>query len=211
MVGIVLAHASPMSGSHEHTQAQVVDPVTRTGLARGYHVVRTDRIRGDVDCTSGSETAVGDVYRCYDPKLGAQDPCWLDPADTSRHPAVCPTAPWSRRLIREHVEDRLAHLKRRKIDRRREPWGLQLGNGKRAVIFEGAHDTYRGRAVDYAIGYLKDGRYHYWGGVLRGLHRRTEPWSADVVRYHRKGNHYTSVGRITIVRVWYADTHAPTG
>jgi hypothetical protein len=210
MIGSLPAGATIASTTAGRTRVVVADPATRTGIAAGFHVVRTDRIKGTIDCTGASETALGDVYRCYDPTAGVQDPCWLDPADSSRHTAVCPTAPWSHDLIRERVEHRLAHLKPRKIDRKIEPWGLQLANGRRAVLFEGAHDTYHGRPVDYTIGYRKNGHYHYLGGVLRGLHRGTQRWIADVVTYHRKSNSYTYAGRMAIVRVWYVDTHAPT-
>jgi hypothetical protein len=208
LMSSVHSDASTASGTGR-THIVVIDPVARVGLAAGYRVVRTDRIRGDIECTR-AETDRGDLYRCFDPRLGARDPCWLDPADGTRHTAVCPISPWSHHLIRERLQRPLIRLRPRKIDRAR-PWGLQLANGQRAALFLGAHDTYRGRVIDYTIAIRVNGHYKLKGGVLRGLHRGHQPWTADIVTYHPKSNRYTSAGRIQITRALYADSHAPTG
>jgi hypothetical protein len=196
-----LAQRAP--GQAAATVTHRVDPVTATGIAPGFRVVQ----RHHGDCWTGSE-AVDGTHRCMygdtrDERIS--DPCWADPADPTDRDVVCPVNPWSKRLIEIRSKHRLTRFANHPIQRAL-PWGLTLSNGWRCTLFEGAHDSFRSRVVDWSCGYVRSGHYHYQGGVLRHLDQHGRPWTCAIAIYHRHHNHYTSGGTVTITNAWYGIT-----
>jgi hypothetical protein len=185
------------------TTTQLVDPVTATGIGPGFHVVQ----RRHGDCWTGSE-AVDGTHRCMYGVGRAEeiaDPCWADPGGHQDRDVVCPVNPWSKRLILIRSKHRVRHI-RSHPTQPAVPWGLTLANGWRCTLFEGAHDSFRGRVVDWSCGFVRAGHYHYQGGVLRHLDRKQQPWTCALAIYHRHRNHYTSGGTVEITKAWYGAT-----
>jgi hypothetical protein len=190
------ALASSRAAGVTHTVKHVVDPVTATGLATGYQIVK--RIRGD--CWTGSEAVVG-PSRCMSHDL-IHDPCWFDPAVSNHHVVVCPVQPSSRHLIRLHSHTRVSRDKGGRIHHA-WPWGVTLANGWQCATAEGARDSFRGKVVNWSCGRHPGRHYRYLGGIYGSLHRGHQPWRASFVIWHPKRGHYSNGGTITVSDVWY--------
>ena len=54
-----------------------------------------------------------------------------------------------------------------------EPWGLELANGQRCALLQGAHSAFRGRVIDYYCNTRLS--------LLRGLTRTSAVWRAASV------------------------------
>jgi hypothetical protein len=157
----------------QRTETVYVSPVTASGVATaGY---RTTNHAGGANCEPGSE-AIGQAYRCFAGNL-VYDPCWAEKAAAPT--VLCMPAPWSRTDARLTVSSALTAIPSEGgID---EPWGVQLRDGQRCALVQGAHNVFGGRPLDY---YCSPGL-----SLLRGLRKAGGIWVLDGV--------FTKSGRIT--------------
>lgn len=155
-----------------HTQTVHVSPVTRAGAAvEGYRV--TSRA-SDASCEPGSE-AIGEGYRCSAGNY-LYDPCWAE--KTATPTVLCLAEPWLRTVAQLQLNAALPaipHANGGSV----EPWGLQLADGNRCLLAQGAHNAFDGTVLDYYC----TSRL----ALLRGLNRTRTTWTArSVVDTHGK-------------------------
>ncbi len=176
----------------------IVSPVTATGLAPGYRV--THVVAGEcLDGLPGSESIAGAVYRCFAGNF-IEDPCWRDPRAADRKDVVCLLEPWQHSLTEIRLSAPLAPARESLALSRSDPWGIELADGRRCLLLQGAHDT---------LGPPATGRVLSWScnqktAVLEGLHQSEQPWTADTAIYVSTPP-YTKAGplRVPIAVAWY--------
>ena len=173
-----------------------VTPVDRSGQPLGgLRVVL--HARGS--CEVGSDSVPGPVYRCFEANF-VIDPCWADRAHSGS--VLCMVEPWSDRVMELDTGHPLPASDQPVPTSLAYPWGVKLANGERCLAAQGAHDIYRGRAVDYFCGHA----FHLV--LLRGMHMSHEPWSFDSAI--RTGTKYIPGPRETVRIAWYGGP-APEG
>lgn len=142
-----------------------VSPVGADGSpVSGYTVTKTASRAG---CEPGSE-AIGQAYRCFAGNF-LYDPCWAVRAGTPT--VLCLAVPWSMTVIRLHVGAPLGAIPPTPAPT--EPWGVELADGQRCQLLQGAHSAFRGRVIDY----LCTSRL----SLLRGLSTTSAVWRAASV------------------------------
>lgn len=162
--------------------------------------------RGGCGSGPGSE-AIGDYgYRCG-AKNWLDDPCWRDgPQPTDL--VICPYGPWDRKA----ATIRVPHLMlaagvtfAAPVDAGRDPpWALELANGSRCLLAQGAHDSIA----------LKNGRrlvVDYFCGrsnvvLLRNL-RRGRVWRIGTARW--TGRRYRLLGDAVVRRAVFPSLPPP--
>jgi hypothetical protein len=156
---------------------------------------------GVATCEPGSDS-VGNAYRCFAGNL-IHDPCWTDAA-SSVPSVLCQYRPWESTAVRLTLrESGLAPFYEPSAPvGRYEPWAVQLSTGERCVAAQGAHDSFRGRVVDYGC-QSRSGREgnRY---LLRGIQRSHGVWRISSATYHRAGNRYSPGPILRIATAWYA-------
>ena len=169
-----------------HTQTAYVSPVTSAGgPVEGYRV--TSRA-SDASCEPGSE-AIGEGYRCSAGDY-LYDPCWPEKAATPT--VLCLADPWLRTVAELRLSSAPPALQR-ESGGSVEPWGLQLADGNRCLLAQGAHNPFDGTVLDY---YCTSGV-----ALLRGLNRTRATWTArSVVDSHGK---LSGGPTEKIATVWY--------
>jgi hypothetical protein len=174
-----------------HTTLTYVRPVNASHqLAAGYHVQHV--FAGT--CYPGSDIAAA-AYRCFTTQHFVFDPCWAEGALAKS--VLCLLEPWSTSVTRIKLSAHLQPLP--PPGRAFEPWGLQLWvihNGT-CLAFQGTHDQFNGRAVDYYCGPLSAGLV-----VLRGINHSRPLWEAQTAT--RTHGVYTMGPRIAILTAYYA-------
>ena len=172
-----------------HTAILSVRPVNAYHqLATGYHV--THILTGT--CSPGSDVATA-AYRCFT-RHSTFDPCWAE--GSSARSALCLLTPWSTAVTRIRLSARLQPLPPPGYVF--EPWGLQLWmSGGACIAFQGTHDQFNGRPVDYYCGTPSAGRV-----VLRGIDHSQRLWHAQTAT--RTNGVYTVGPRVAILTAWYA-------
>lgn len=123
----------------------------------------------DASCEPGSE-AIGEGYRCSAGNY-LYDPCWAEKAATLT--VLCLAEPWLRTVTELRLNSALLAIPR-EDGGSAEPWGLQLADGSRCLLAQGAHNAFDGTVLDY---------YCTSGGLalLRGLNRTRATWTARSV------------------------------
>jgi hypothetical protein len=191
----VAAASGVAAAAHQvavRTRVHVVNPVTSTELAAGYHVVR----RSPGTCQSSSGVMTGRGYRCLSTTTHViYDPCFAEVgrfADT----VVCPLEPWGTAVVALQLRQHAPHHTASTVSLETEPWGLELASGQRCIsLGMTMHNTFRGRLVDYYCG------RHVHVGVLHGLDQSKQPWTAAVVVRDRGGRR--TLAHVAISDVWY--------
>ncbi len=142
-----------------------VSPVGPDGSpASGY---RTTKTASHAGCEPGSE-AIGRAYRCFAGNF-VYDPCWAERAGAPR--VLCLPFPWSVTDIRLDVGAPLSAIPA--ATGPSEPWGLELADGQRCVLLQGAHSLFGGRVIDYYCNSRLS--------LLRGLMQTAAVWRAASV------------------------------
>ncbi len=150
-------------------------------------------------CESGSDSVPGPTYRCFEAN-SILDPCWADRSHAGS--VLCMEQPWSTTVVQLDTGHRLPASNYPVPKSLRYPWGVQLANGERCLAAQGAHDTFRGRVVDYGCG------HHFHLVLLRGMHQTREPWSFDSAIW--TGRKYLVRPTETVKIAWYGGP-APGG
>jgi len=143
-------------------------------------------------CIPGSE-AIGQAYRCFAGNH-IYDPCWA--VKTAAPTVLCLEYPWSVTAARLSVTGQLSPIPYQ--GGIGEPWGVELADGRRCVLLQGAHPVYDGRIVDY---YCSPQLF-----LLRGLAKTSPVWRASSV-IQRAGK--TAAGPVEQIQIaWFgrADT-----
>lgn len=161
------ACASGSSGEQASQRTKIVDvsPVTSGDtVAAGY---RTTSTATGATCEPGSE-AIGQAYRCFAGNT-VYDPCWSLRARTPT--VLCLPAPWSHGAARLSVSSPLAAIPNE--GGIGEPWGVQLRDGKRCLLAQGAHAEFGGTVIDFYCGASLS--------LLRGLSKSGGSWTGRSV------------------------------
>lgn len=199
---LACAIAVESAGSAPRTLVTTWNPFDATGAIKSS--LRIERLgSGSCGDGAGSET-IGDYgYRCF--ARGVADPCWRDgPASTEY--VVCPAAPWDRRAATIRVPRLMLESGvtfAAPVDVARDlPWALELADGNRCLLAQGAHGyvVIRGRRVviDYYCA-----RDHV--SLLRNL-RRGSVWRIGAVR---DGSPYAVLGDVTVSRAIFPSLPPP--
>jgi hypothetical protein len=192
VLGAVLAMAlAACSSASAATQVVYAAPVNASGdQVEGLTVART--VQGH--CEAGSDSVPGPTYRCFFGNF-IEDPCWADAAVAGS--VLCMAQPWSKTVVRIDVNE-LEPSPSPVPKSLSYPWGVELTTGEKCIAFQGAHDSYRGRVVDYGC----DGAYLHSGRVLlRGMHRSRPLWSFDSAWW--TGRRYQPRKRVQVRIAWY--------
>jgi hypothetical protein len=192
-MGLIVVAIVLLSGSSAYAATRViyVAPVDANGdQVEGRSVART--VHGH--CELGSDAVPGPTYRCFFGNF-IEDPCWADAALPGS--VLCMTQPWSTTLVRIYV-DELEPTTYPVPKSLGYPWGVELTTGEKCIAFQGTHDAYRGRVVDYGCNaaYLHGGRV-----LLRGMHRSRPLWSFDSAWW--TGTKYQPRKRVHVRIAWY--------
>ncbi len=185
------AAARASSAPSTPTRVLYVAPIDANGdLAEGFSVARTTH----GECHPGSDAVPGPTYRCFTGNF-IEDPCWADSAVPGS--VLCLTQPWAKSVTRVDVNE-LEPNNEPVPKSLSYPWGVELTTGEKCLAFQGAHDQYRGRVVDYGCNsaYLHGGRV-----LLRGMHRAKPQWSFDSAWW--TGRKYQPRHRVTVRVAWY--------
>jgi hypothetical protein len=179
------------SNAYAATRTIYVAPVDANGdQVEGLTVART--VHGE--CHPGSDSVPGPTYRCFFGNF-IQDPCWVDVAVAGS--VLCMTQPWTNTAVRVYVNE-LEPSTESVPTNLSYPWGVELTTGEKCIAFQGAHDEYQGRVVDYGC----DGAYLHGGRVLlRGMHRSHPLWSFDSAWW--TGRKYQPRHRVGVRVAWY--------
>lgn len=187
----LLATLLAVSSARAATKVIYVAPVDRNGdQVEGLTVART--VHGH--CEPGSDSVPGPTYRCFFGNV-IEDPCWADAAVAGS--VLCLTQPWSTTVMRidvNELEPPLGPVPKGLS----YPWGVELTTGERCLAFQGAHDEYRGRGVDYGCGAGSSGTGRV---LLRRMHRTSPLWSFDSAWW--TGRKYQPRGRVRVRIAWY--------
>jgi hypothetical protein len=119
-------------------------------------------------CEPGSE-AIGQAYRCF---AGNEvyDPCWAEKASSPT--VLCVGEPWAATAARLTVGGTLAPLAG-PAPGPAPPWGVELADGQRCILLQGAHSEFGGQVIDYYC------NPHL--SLLRGLTEAAPLWRARSV------------------------------
>jgi hypothetical protein len=145
---------------------------------------------------AGSER-IGDFgYRCGAGNLLA-DPCWGDgPGPTNL--VICPYSPWARKAATIRVPHFMLAAGvtfAAPLDPRRDPpWGLELADGSRCPLTQGAHDSVATKHGRLAVDYYCDPR----GIVLLRNLKRGRVWRIGSARW--TGRRYQLLGEVDVRR-----------
>jgi len=154
--------AAPHPAALTATRQVHVSPVGPDGSAlSGF---RTTQTVADASCEAGSE-AIGRAYRCFAGNF-VYDPCWAERAGTPT--VLCLPFPWSVADIRLEVGAPLSAIPAEPGTS--EPWGVELADGQRCVLLQGAHSLFAGRVIDYYCNAQLS--------LLRGLNQTGPVWRA---------------------------------
>ena len=183
------------SAATSPTAVRFTSPVTATGLAPGYRVTKTQ----SAECEDGSDSIAGAIYRCF-AGSAVYDPCWRDPRAADGKDVVCLLRPGETSLTEltptAPVAVRPATLE---VDRF-EPWGIELADGHKCLLAQGAHDTVGPPQNGFVVDWLCGGTL----ALLRGLHETRQPWTADEAIYSRDiSSARFGPKRVPIAAVWY--------
>jgi hypothetical protein len=177
---------TPAAHASQPTRIVYVSPVSASGAAAsGY---RTASTATRASCTPGSE-AIGQAYRCFAGNY-VYDPCWAEKAATPT--VLCVPDPWSRTDARLGVSGGLAAIPNEGAVG--EPWGVELQDGKRCVLFQGAHSAFRGATIDYDCGPSLS--------LLHGLRKGSGGWVARSVVTDKSG-HMSAGPNEKIAIAWF--------
>jgi|SRR5271166_5000622 len=163
-VAALAACASAQTPALTATRQVHVSPVDADGTpVGGFRATTTVSHAG---CEPGSE-AIGQAYRCFAGNF-LYDPCWAVRAAVPT--VLCLAYPWSVTAIRLEVDAPLGAIPAAVAS---EPWGVELANGQRCELLQGAHSLFDGRVIDYYC----DSRL----SLLRGLTTSSAVWRATSV------------------------------
>lgn len=188
---LLVGGAEAMPAATSRTEVVHWSPFDSSSHIKSALVVK--RLRAG-NCVPGSE-AVGDVaYRCGSGHF-VIDPCWRDGPNRTEF-VVCADDPWATSVVRFRVP-RL--LLRAGVTFGRAPvvppWGIELTNGDRCTLLQGAHDALPKREGGLVVDY----RCRSGIVLLRDI-RRGRIWRIGAARY--TAGRYVRLGEVTIRRVY---------
>lgn len=160
--------ASSAGAAAPKTQQVSVSPVTSTGAPAGGYRVTSQA--ANASCSPGSE-AIGKAYRCFAGNT-VYDPCWAEKAATPT--VLCVADPWLHTDAELRLSAPLTPIPAAEGGAGiGEPWGVQLANGQRCLLAQGAHSLFDGKVIDYLC---SDTLF-----LLRGLDMAAQTWTARSV------------------------------
>jgi hypothetical protein len=182
LLALVAVPSAASANTHRDTAAKTkvvtITPVSATGVRKPDYTVVAHRAKGQ--CEAGSDTIPG-AYRCFTGNL-VVDPCW--PVATKQGSVLCTYAPWSKQLF-EIIRPGTLGPTPKTLPA--AALGMQLADGTRCEIVDGAGTTYRGHPIRYACNGGNSG--------LVGQPARTSGlWTILRVHYVTKQNAFVSQG-----------------
>lgn len=175
------------------TDLQNTRPVTKTSVpAPGLRIVAG----GSATCEASSE-AVPNAYRCFAGNA-VDDPCWADLTQGIPASVVCQEYPWQTTLTRLTLSQGglSPFLQAAPARNLSFPWGVQLSDGLRCVVAQGAHDSAFGKVIEYTCP----------GSSTQLLSTMTIAHglgSFRTVSYHQPSNTFAHGPTETVKTAWY--------
>jgi hypothetical protein len=165
-----------VAGARPHasgTRIKIVAPIMDGRLAAGY----TKRSEHSGHCEPGTRGGgINLSFRCFAGNR-VYETCLAAPGIGSGVVA-CVDSPWMHRLDLVRTTRAIHGNSARPVSTGSEPWGIELSNGTRCGnLFGVMHGEFHHRLIDFSCGDRNTGLV----GVLRGLDRTTNPWTADAV------------------------------
>lgn len=150
------------------------------------------------NCDRGSPK-IGDIgYRCgYSNYI--LNACWRDGPEGTAY-VICVDPPWSNTAVRLRVPRLLMDPGFTYGRPTTIPWGIELLNGHKCDLVEGAHDS----VVEGGRRYIVDYYCQYNVSLLRGIYKHTGIWTIGAVTY--RNGRYGSYRIEKIKRVYFATT-----
>jgi hypothetical protein len=163
-------------------------------------------IRGGL-CTDIGYTLVGGVgYRC-----GAGnalfDACWRDGPNATEF-VICTNTPWQRKVLRLRSPNLLLYPGVTYQPAARYPWAIELTDGNRCTVVQGAHDAVRTHGRMLVVDY--DCERHHVVLLREGL-QRGRVWHARAARFVSVARGFRLVGHVRLRRVWFGTLPPPMG
>ena len=147
----------------------------------------------DGSCVSGSDSVQGPVYRCFSGNY-VYDPCWA--VATAKIPTatvLCMADPWQASVVKI-VTQGLPGVSAASGTDLDFPWAVQLTTGQRCLAVQGAHDDYKGKAIDFGC---QDSGLE----LLRGVDRSRALWSFQSVQ--QNGSVLTPGPAVYVSIAWF--------
>jgi hypothetical protein len=166
--GSLVAASGRAAATARRTEVVQWSPFDARGAIKRSFAVRTvAAVGGCGDIGPGSE-ALGDYgYRCGFANY-IVDPCWRDGPGRTEH-VICAADPWTRSVESIRVPKLMLRVGVTFAGAPGPVWAIELTNGDRCMIAQGAHSTVTGRGTGLVVDYYcKSGIV-----LLRNLRRGT--------------------------------------
>jgi hypothetical protein len=189
----LLAVAALLNAPHT-TEVVHWSPLTASGALKPALKVRDVGTGSCVD----TYTTVGDIaYRCGHGHF-IDFPCWRQGPKATDY-VLCIGDPWTTRARRLRAPGLLLYPGVTYLDDPYAPWALELADGDRCRLFQGAHDAVHRGAREYVVDYYCDKRNLV---LLRGV-RRGRVWRIGAAHYLGLRRGYELLGRRAIRRAFF--------
>ena len=156
-------------------------------------------------CTDIGYTLVGGVaYRCGAGN-GLYDACWRDGPNQTEF-VVCLGSPWDRKVTRMRSPHLLLYPGVTFDPPAPYPWAIELRDGTRCVVEQGAHSSFTARGKRWIVDYGCSRRNFV---LLREGLRRGRFWYADAARLISLKRGFQFLGERAIRRVYFGTLPPP--
>jgi hypothetical protein len=193
----LVAASGRAAATARRTEVVQWSPFDARGTIKHSLAVKTvAAVGGCGDVGPGSE-AIGDYgYRCGFANY-IDDPCWRDGPGRTEH-VICAADPWTRSVKRIRVPKLMLRVGVTFAGMPGPVWAIELMNGDRCTIAQGAHDTVTGRGTGLVVDY-----YCKSGIVLLRNLRRGGVWRIGSARFDRSRGRYRLLGDVRVRRAFY--------
>jgi hypothetical protein len=191
------------SASAPVTKTEIVywSPLDATGTVK--KILRMEFVRGG-RCDIGY-TYVGEIaYRC-DAGEYLYNACWREGPNPTEF-VICTGTPWQKMVTRLRSKHLLLYPGVTYEPAATYPWAIELTDGNRCVVLQGAHSSVPDRGRSYTIDYLcRPGPLV----LMREGIRRGRVWQAVAGRYDHSKKRYVIVGNRAVRRVYFGKLPPP--
>jgi hypothetical protein len=187
-------HAAPTA---RRTEVVQWSPFTAGGTIKRSLVAKAMAAVGGCGAVGPGSEAIGEYgYRCGFANY-IVDPCWRDGPGRTEH-VICAASPWTRSVERLRVPKLMLRVGVTFAGAPSPVWAIELTNGDRCTIAQGAHSTVTGRGTGLVVDY-----YCESGIVLVRNLRRGAVWRIGSARFDRRRGRYRLLGDVRVRRAFY--------
>jgi hypothetical protein len=193
----LLAVSARSAATAQRTEVVRWSPFDDAGAIKRSLAVETVAAVGGCGAVGPGSEAIGDYgYRCGFSN-SIVDPCWRDGASRTEY-VVCAADPWTSSVERIRVPKLMLRVGVTFAGSPNPLWAIELMNGDRCTIAQGAHATVTGRGTGLVVDY-----YCKSGIVLLRNLRRGAVWRIGSARFDRSRGRYRLLGDVRVRRAFY--------